>query len=326
MDIDRMNTNLETVTPVKLATRYEGSLPVTLTTQQAKEIVYDPDWDLTGWDKPEIFEELIKSPQKPSPAKALPYEFDWEDKTTQSILIRLNSIRLGEYMRSRVFKLLHPDRSCLHPKYGPFTAQYSSNKQHKIAVFNCKDKRALVCEADTFLLDPCCQNFDLTDNNTYFTLCNWDPNTVWIQAQRAVACQKAGFGKSSGPYTLSYKKSNPPSITIHSIKGGRHTFKCNPKTPPPDKTKTATEVSTPGHNRFSILAKDEDVQEDNTGDTSINGKHTLLAPQQPTTSHHKRLRQLSKKTNKDIPSQQATQHHPAGSPPYRDYPDQTRSN
>ena len=83
-------------------------------------------------------------------------------------------------MRSRVLKLLHPDRSRLHPKYGPFTAQYSSNKQHKIAVFNCKDKRALVCETDLFLLDPCCKNFDLTDNKTIL------PSVTGIQTQCGV--------------------------------------------------------------------------------------------------------------------------------------------
>ncbi len=223
-------------------------------------------------------------------------------------------------MRSRVLKLLHPEHSRLHPKYGPFTAQYSSNKQHKFAVFNCKDKRALVCETDTFLLDPCCKNFDLTDNKTYFTLCNWDPGTVWSQAQSAVARQKAGFGKSSGPYTLSYNKSNPPSITIHSIKGGRHTFKCNPNTNPPDKTKTITEASTPRHNRFSILAEDDNVLEDNTGNTSMNGKHTLLIPQEPTISHHKRLRQLSEHPSIDIPLQRATQTQPAGSSPIESSP------
>ena len=47
----------------------------------------------------------------------------------------------------------------------------------------------------------------------------------------------------------------------------------------------------------------------------MNGKHTLLIPQEPTISHHKKLRQISKKPNKDIPSQQISQHHPAGLPP-----------
>ena len=56
MDIEP-NTSIETVTPVTLDTRFENAIPTTLTTQQAKEIVNDPNWDLTGWDKPEIFDK-----------------------------------------------------------------------------------------------------------------------------------------------------------------------------------------------------------------------------------------------------------------------------
>lgn len=190
-------------------------------------------------------------------------------------------------MRSRILKLLHPDRSRLHPKYSPFTVQYSSNKEDKIAVFNCKDKRALVCESGPFLLDPCCDNFDLTNNKTYFTLCNWDPNTVWSQVQRVVAHQKKGFGKSSGPYTLSYTTTTPPSITIHSTKGGKHTFKYSTKELSSVRDNTANKPSLLQQNRYSILMEDDDEPEDTTDNNKAVGKHSLRVPHQNRTPQHK---------------------------------------
>ena len=66
--------------------------------------------------------------------------------------------------------------------------------------------------------------------------------------------------------------------------------------------------------------QNEDDQEDNIGNNSMNGKHTLMAPHPTNTSHHKRLGQLSRKPTSDIPSQQATQHHLAGLSPIENSP------
>lgn len=101
-------------------------------------IVNDPNRDLTGWDKPKIFEELIKPPQNPTRTEALPYVFDHDDSDTESILFHVNSISLGDSMQLRVLKLLHPDCSCLCHKYDAFTIQYVSKTKSKIAILTVK--------------------------------------------------------------------------------------------------------------------------------------------------------------------------------------------
>ena len=219
------------VTPANLEKRF-NSHPIykEMTPAEAKAMVEGDDWK-NEWDHPQIMQELLSEPPTPASIDHIPYEFDREDATTNSLLKKLNGMQIEIDMKQHVLQLKRQETSRMHPKFGPFTIQLLDGDNDKYTILNRKGDRAYTFKGHDYTLDTTGMNFNLDDPATYSAICLLGPELLWEELMESQNNQVPEASAKNGPFRIVTTEKENATITFQNAAG--NTWQTSLTTGPP---------------------------------------------------------------------------------------------
>jgi hypothetical protein len=203
-DVTMQDTELEEsqLTPTNLVQRFNTQTTYKpMTPAEARAKVATDKWK-TEWDHPQILNELLSDTPPPNSIDILPYEFDTEDPTTQTLLLILNGPQICNDMKRHVLKVKKQEFSRMHPKFGPFKLQCLDKPQDKYTVLNRKEDRAYTFKGKDYQLDLNNTDFDVQDTSTYSLVCLLGAQTLWEEILQARTDTNASASEDKGPFQV----------------------------------------------------------------------------------------------------------------------------